>query len=295
MSVDFAALAKTLEELARATWFKVGSGRQLGIPVGETGITDHNLLALRQNHPGLVICKHAIYEEARTGADWEWWIGSEGTWTSLVFQAKLLGGSLRYEGLTKRQESDGLFQADVLIRTCAGRSHKLRGAVWPLYCFYNSWEDGWPATVAPSRFLGQGRIGELPIYGCAVVSARTVREILHDRNFSRRRTTRDTYLAHSIPWSLLLAGPDMDEPSESVDLRSIVTGLYRLWWDDSPLQIGAGADLPESRRHDRSDVAWLESSIIPAAPQYVLDILEGSPRSRRLKPLARRVTVFVQG
>jgi hypothetical protein len=30
-------------------------------------------VALRREHPSLVVYKHALYDEIRTGADWEWW------------------------------------------------------------------------------------------------------------------------------------------------------------------------------------------------------------------------------
>lgn len=45
----------------------VGSGSGMG----EVGITDHNMLTLRREHPSLIIHKHTAYEENRTGADWK--------------------------------------------------------------------------------------------------------------------------------------------------------------------------------------------------------------------------------
>ena len=44
-------LRPTLENLARTTWMKITDGRRLGVPMGETGITDHNMLDLRLEHP----------------------------------------------------------------------------------------------------------------------------------------------------------------------------------------------------------------------------------------------------
>ena len=93
---DIADLRQTLENLARATWTDIDAGRQLSVPMGETGITDRNMLALRREHPSLVVHKHAAYEEIRTGADWEWWLGTPDGWICLVFQAKVLSAARRY-------------------------------------------------------------------------------------------------------------------------------------------------------------------------------------------------------
>ena len=106
MVSDVIGLRTTLDHLARATWTDIADGRQLGLGMGEVGITDRNMLVLRREHPSLLIHKHGPYEEVRTGADWEWWLGTPGGWICLVFQAKVLDANGRYPGITKPQSTD---------------------------------------------------------------------------------------------------------------------------------------------------------------------------------------------
>ena len=197
-----------MESLARTTWTDIADGRRLSVGMGEVGITDRNMLALRREHPSLLIHKHSVHEEVRTGADWEWWLGTPDGWICLVFQAKVLGAHGRYSGLTKRS-AEGKPQVDVLLRSCLQRSERLGGTVWPLYCFYNSWQGAWPRDVP--RFDGADpRImstEELQLYGCAAAEAWSVRRVLHDRNYSSSRTLRDSYLPVCRPWSTIFSDP----------------------------------------------------------------------------------------
>jgi hypothetical protein len=85
-----------LEKLARETWTDIADGRRWGVGMGEVGITDRNMLALRREHPEILIHKYAVNEEVRTGADWEWWLGAAQGWICLVFQAKVLDANGRY-------------------------------------------------------------------------------------------------------------------------------------------------------------------------------------------------------
>jgi hypothetical protein len=128
MTLDVATIRASLDILARTTWSDLSDGWRLSIGMGETSITDRNLLALRRQHPTLLMHKHAAHEEVRTGADWEWWIASREGWISLVFQAKRLDSNLRYSGLTAKQPN-GTRQVDSLIKTCWNRSVRLGGAV----------------------------------------------------------------------------------------------------------------------------------------------------------------------
>src|SRR4051794_6842239 len=163
------ALHSTLEATARRTWHDLGDSHLLGMTMGETGITDRNLLDLLRRHPRLILRKHAAREEVITGADFEWWLGSPAGWTCLLFQAKRLHKDGRYHGLTQRLPS-GQLQVDRLIQACWGRSLRLGGAVWPIYCFYNYWQGGWPIKISavPSEERVDGKVAasRLPSYGC---------------------------------------------------------------------------------------------------------------------------------
>jgi hypothetical protein len=206
--IDFTGLRLTLEDLARSTWTDIADGRRLSVGMGETGVTDRNMLALRRRHPSLIVHKHSAQEEVRSGADWEWWLGGDGRWTCLVFQAKLLSAAQRYVGVTKGIR-DGKPQVDSLLQSCLDRSERLQGAVWPLYCFYNSWPGTWPKHVTALACTNPGAASQydLPLYGCAVADAWHVRHVLFDRDYANRRTLRDSYLPISRPWSAIFGNP----------------------------------------------------------------------------------------
>jgi hypothetical protein len=289
-------LKATLDELARVTWTDIADGRRLGIGMGEVGITDHNMLTLRREHPSLIVHKHTAYEEIRTGADWEWWIDTAGGWLCLVFQAKILDANGRYAGITKGQ-TEGKPQVDVLIRSCLLRSERLNSAVWPLYCFYNSWRGGWPDNV--ERFDGADPQDmpdvELRKYGCAVTAAWGVRRVLVDPQYSNRRTLRNSYLPACRPWSKIF--PDQIDLTERGLAQSMLTVLSS--WAPGRAQVEpilppGEADHTSSRRLVRRNrlAIYSDPTPLPRPPEYVLDLLDGRVQPRRIKPLARRIVIF---
>lgn len=298
MASNIVRLRPTLEKLARTTWTDIADGRRLGVPMGETGITDRNMLALRREHPSLLVRKHAVNEEVRTGADWEWWLGTEDGWMCLVFQAKVLDADGRYPGITKGQ-AEGKPQVDVLLRTCLQRSLRLDGTIWPLYCFYNTWPGGWPNGIPRFDGATTGAISttDLQLYGCAAADAWSVRRVLVDSHYSRRRTLCDSYLPISRPWSMIF--PDPAEPAAHDPARTMIELSS---WRYGHAQLEAGppplpeldSDQPESgtaRRRDRGAI-YREPVLISRPPDYVLDMLEARARPRRLKPIARRVLIL---
>jgi hypothetical protein len=292
---NIAGLRLTLDKLVQTTWTDISDGRRLGIGMGEVGITDRNMLALRREHPLLLIHKHSAYEEVRTGADWEWWLHTSDGWICLVFQAKLLSTNGRYPGITKGQV-EGKPQVDVLLRSCLIRSERLNGAVWPLYCFYNSWKGGWPEGVpkydGAKLYLPQ--LEDLELYGCAAVNAWSVKRILVDRGYSNRRTLRDSYLPVSRPWSMIFPDPVeslLDSPRQIMStLSSWMPGRRPL----TPAQPLDDAGDPGSDMTPRGRLAiYSDPAPIDRPPEYVLDLLEdGTVRPRRLRPLARRVVIL---
>jgi hypothetical protein len=293
---NIAGLRSTLNKLARTTWIDIAEGRRLGVGMGEVGITDHNMLALRREYPSLLVHKHSGHEEVRTGADWEWWLRVSDEWICLVFQAKILNVDGRYPGVTKGQ-TDGKPQIDLLLRNCLARSERLHGAVWPLYCFYNSWRGGWPEGV--QRYDGADRYApsheELQLYGCAVANAWGVRQILVDGGYSNRRTLRNSYLPISRPWSMIFPEPAESEAYSPLQimttLSSWVPGRRQLP-PSPPLDDASDTELGNKRRRNRLDV-YRYPAPINRPPEYVLDLLqEGRVQSRRLRPLARRVVIL---
>lgn len=296
MVSDMSGLRATLDNLARTTWTDIEDGRQLGVGMGEVSITDRNMLTLRREHPSLLVYKHLAYEEVRTGADWEWWLATTDGWICLVFQAKVLNVNGRYPGITKGC-AEGKSQVEALIRSCLLRSERLNGAVWPLYCFYNSWHGEWPRGII--RFDGADPrtmpIEELQRYGCAAANAWSVRRVLFDQEYSNRRTLRNSYLPISRPWSTIFPdspGPTKRNPEELIKLLSSwMLGSRTKMPHGPPSALHFGEDSGKVQRRDRIAV-YRDPAFINRPPDYVLDLLESRARPRRLKPLARRVAVL---
>ena len=240
-----------------------------------------------------------------TGADWEWWISTSRGWLCMVFQAKRLTPDGRYHGLMQRQPN-GRLQSDVLLASCISRTKKLGGVVWPLYCLYNSWKDGWPRGVPAPRGADDQLLlkdDNLPIFGCSVVGADVVRQVLASEEFRRRRTLRDTYLPFSRPWSLLFTSSEVQSIDTS-DVQQRLSACLTAWRPTPPSsQRSISARSAQHRatksRSDRTaasqsqSLAWREPKLISEPPEYIRDLLSGSPRPRRLRPLARRIAILV--
>lgn len=273
------------------------STRQLGVGMGEVSITDRNMLTLLREHPSLLVHKHSAYEEVRTGADWEWWLGTTNGWICLVFQAKVLDANGRYPGITKGQ-AEGKPQIDALMRSCLLRSERLNGAIWPLYCFYNSWQGGWPKDV--ERFDGVYPrtmcAKELQRYGCAAANAWSVRRVLFDQEYSSRRTLRNTYLPISRPWSAIFPDCPASTKYNAEEMMSFLSswmlGRQRVQIPpEQQLDDQDGVNLGKITPRGRLAI-YRDPTPINRPPDYVLDLLEGRMQPRRLKPLARRVAIL---
>ena len=257
-------------------------GRLLGVPMGEVGITDHNMLTLRIKHESLIIHKHPIHEEVRTGADWEWWLDTPQGWLCLVFQAKILDQNGRYAGITKRNAADKL-QAETLLESCKRRSRRLGGPVWPFYCLYNSWTGPWPQDVPKHDGLDPSlmTLEELQLYGCAAADAWSVLQVLRDPDYSNRRTLRDTYLPYCRPWSLIF--PDPEDPP--ADETAAITNMLASWMPGYRAQLPRGTDRvhepdsedsglnsPDASRQDHVEIRR-NPALIQHPPPYVLDLV----------------------
>ena len=225
----------------------------------------------------------------------------------MVFQAKRLTPDGRYHGLTQRQPN-GLLQADVLLRSCLSRTKKLGGAVWPLYCLYNSWAGGWPRSVPmPVNEDDQTQVvaeDDLPIFGCSVVGAQIVRQVLISAEYVRRRTLLDTYLPLSWPWSSLFqrSRTQHNDAAEvqrrlSACLAAFPPSAHRQRQSIAASSTRHGTKISGSNSYYHTSgrgqsLAWREPSLISEPPEYVRDLLVDYPRPRRLRPLARRVAIL---
>lgn len=208
--LNLPALAADMDALACATWDKVVKGEQWGVKFREDSLTDHNLFTLAAAHPRLLVQKHTGPRETQSGADWEWWVGSDATgWVVLRVQAKRVHG-FTYDRLDHGGALPNEHQYDTLIRQCAQLP-----AHYPLHVFYSGWEDvaGTPVWPADAEWracpAGQspGGCGHALIqdYGCAVASSPDVRAVASS-GLPKARYAPE-HLSHCLPWSYLFRVP----------------------------------------------------------------------------------------
>lgn len=197
-----------MNDLAEETWSKISTGGPRGLNFGEDSLTDHNLWILDRQHPGLNVHHYNQSEERYSGADWEWWIGSDARgWICLRIQAKRIYKK-SYPQLDHPGEGDSDYQYDTLIDSC-----DLSHGQYPLHVFYNGWakdhfgdQTGW---AKPANWLACPRSAQpgdcihadVEHYGCAVSSSFSVKRIHDKRDGNRRLVTQ--HISWSVPWSYL--------------------------------------------------------------------------------------------
>lgn len=165
------SLCEALFALAEATWDEIEQGVRTGQRLDEESITSYNLMRLVAATPSVVAEKHTRPREARSGADWEIWVGRPGAYVGFRVQAKLL----RHESMTYpalyRSLSRATAQADKLISQAVAETFRGRIALYPLYCFYN-W---WPPSEAVQLLHSCAATAAAPrLTGWTVAGARSV-------------------------------------------------------------------------------------------------------------------------
>lgn len=199
-----------MDRLASQTWDKVARGDKWGLKFREDSLTDHNLFELATLHPALVVDKHNGYREKRSGADWEWWVGSVATgWVALRVQAKRLHG-FGFDYLDHAGALPGERQYDTLIRECASLP-----AHYPLHVFYSGWHtpaghNQWPSDAvwhACPRSEGPGSCvhADVDHYGCSVASSGAVAALASSG--SPKAKYAPEHLSQALPWSYLFRVP----------------------------------------------------------------------------------------
>lgn len=192
-----AEAVKLFERLAEATWDRICYGEELDCRQSETTITDINLLELRRARLRSVrVEKASPPKEARTGLDWEWWIGSDlfGWWRYAV-QAKKLSARDSY---ALRHRVGGQFQLTLLEKYA-----RANGCI-PLYCFYNYVDahDNWKYWSCNLPF-------DEPQLGCTVANLDIVRKCF------RRGARKGFRSIHkhdgALPWRCLVRCPHILE------------------------------------------------------------------------------------
>ncbi|WP_040694342.1 DUF6615 family protein [Nocardia vinacea] len=210
MVVDLGRLVADMNSLSVDTWRRADVGDQVNLKFREDSLTDHNLFELHLRHQELRVYRFDQTEETKSGADWEWWIGTpERGWLCLKIQAKRVYG-LSYPELNHKAGagSAALRQYEVLIDQCDSRR-----AEYPFHVFYNGWSDGrfrGADDIAVNRSIERhqisGRVQEdiSKLWGCTVMPTRKVREQHAIKRGRHQFTYVPSYLEHSVPWSELI-------------------------------------------------------------------------------------------
>lgn len=213
----FRDLCLAMDTAAMSNWKKIEHARRMGLKYDETTSTQELLLTLQTEVSGLLTYQYTQQQETRSGADWEWWLGSDEVgWICLRIQAKRVYEDYRYQMLSHHGAEEGTFQYDTLINGCDPDQ-----ARYGFHVFYNGWPEGtfeegthWapPAewNACPNRkSYKECRHVEPRHYGCAIISAAEVKR-LSDGDMGKSVAERfriQKYLSAAVPWSYALGFP----------------------------------------------------------------------------------------
>jgi hypothetical protein len=164
-------LCIALRQLETITWSELKAGYDCRQRLDEESLTSYHLMRLATAVPAIVLEKHYRGREARTGADWEWWVGSPGAYIGLRVQAKILNAaSLEYASLYSSRKN-ALVQVDKLIDGATNAPQPL----FPVYAFYNYW---WSSGLYPARWTCPRPTTDSTSAGWTLASAYDVRDHL---------------------------------------------------------------------------------------------------------------------
>jgi hypothetical protein len=196
------SLCRTFQAASARTQAWLTEARPPDLVPDETSITDLHLFEIWRAHPNQVaVRRFKPHEEAREGADWEWWLGGKDGWRGLRVQAKKLDrDGYGYPELLAKAGSTTRRQIDLLIERAAAASPAVPAA----YCFYN----GRPAARTVVKTC-QRQTTLLP--GCTIAAAELVRLLVNDGS-----TGCGTVAAVSRPWSDLVCCGSGGTIAESV-------------------------------------------------------------------------------
>ena len=272
-------IIKTFLELGDATSRNLEFSHQPGVAVsyGEETITETNLLEIRRRHPRRVRLEtFAKWEEALTGADWQWRIIGSKYKLEMRVQAKRLQ---RNDALKVKHKvrSSGSQQRDLLIQQAQADGMK------PVYCVYctEPQRSHWKVGREPNGFKGYQT-------GCLLADALDV---------PLKATKLPAIEKKCIPWHYLFSQVDyfrwireaiVEESGDSIafiaarssmatrveDSRGLVRGPSDGWTPPTIDDLNS-EETPE-REFDRTGVRETE-------PEDALRLQPESPEGRRLR------------
>jgi hypothetical protein len=241
-------LCRSFLELSEQTWDRLGAAWQTGLAWSEETNTESLLLALRRRHPTeLKIAAFSKRREAYIGADWEFWIGSNGAWIGMRVQAKRITiSNLAFKGLqTYRAKKAPQPQIDTLI------SRSRQEHLNPVYCLYTYFAH----IPHPIRLFSHCVSGVFSTeYGCMIGHAQALRRIGSEK--------LPALWPALFPWHLLVCGCRSGDAAASAAvgifnvLKASISGaspesgadVTGIMDDPSPVIFEPQAELPEHMR-----------------------------------------------
>ncbi|MGI5380607.1 DUF6615 family protein [Streptomyces sp. CA-251387] len=264
VSPEARSVCRTLRACATRTFERLALDHFTGSASGEEMYTQLNLGDLQRLHSDrIVVREFHRRQEARNGADWEWWFHTAGRGFGLRVQAKRAkrGGGYDLEHVVR---TTGERQSELLVRDA------LAAGCLPVYVLYNhrNWVPRSPTGLVVDCRHGRGSPTQL---GCTIVSALTVQAVL------RHRPIRASYVRdRSVPWHRVLCDAPDTGRSGLEAAHAAVEDLHRRGSDD--LRAAAQAEVDRLRTSTRRDAA--------ARPGPTGGTGGGSARPRRSTPAA---------
>lgn len=164
-------LGHAIQVASRFVGRRIDAMENLGIVYPEVAATADFLHTIQSVAPLFTRVIQTKMNEAKTGADFEWWIGAGPLWLGLRVQAKRhyrhhSRGHLDYYGDLNHSNNNGL-QVDLLITDCA-----TRGRV-PLHMFFES-----AANASPNRMAKCGHDIGGDLWGASVADSVEIRRLV---------------------------------------------------------------------------------------------------------------------
>jgi len=238
---------------AKQTWNRIKLSALWGMSIFEETITDINLLDLQINHPNEITTKKfKKNEEARIGADWEWWIGSDDFWLPLRVQAKIVDPTtLRYPHLGYKSPNSPLRQIDLLIKYSLNDTPPRI----PIYVFYNYWN----VNRFDPPWLCCSYSKSLEMIGCGISEAISVKTILDQHSDMVKDIANIMY-----PWNCVVCCKGFFTENEKLPFRAFnfFSGAFGKRITET--------DFPSYK---------MEKFVRKGAPRYIYKILKGEELS----------------
>lgn len=255
------AICDSFEQLAEATWERLGLAYWLGCSQGEETITDINILELKRNlYSDLLVLPTTKTEEREKGFDLDLWIGSDykGWWRYIVQSKKLYVATNSYKALRhKVDDIKNIYQIDVLEEFAKNNKKAI-----PIYCFYNYSEN----PSLSSYWHCNKPIQEKQL-GCSVVPLSIVKDAHKSGN---SKTFESLHSVLAFPWRCLVCCPAIiNAETNPLDTSNMIKKYARL-----PDFLNRERNFPEQLISELPDNLYISENIRIKPKKIIVVFLE---------------------